>query len=41
MKPLLASASPRPVEAVVCLGGLRLRVLVLLLVLIPIGGQVI
>ena len=41
MKPLLALASLRPVEAVVCLGNLRLRVLVLLLALIPIGGQVI
>jgi hypothetical protein len=41
MSSLLALASPRTVEAVVCLGDLRLRVLVLLLVLIPTGGQVI
>jgi hypothetical protein len=37
----LAFASLRPVEEAVCLGDVRLRVLVLLLVLIPSGGQVI
>jgi hypothetical protein len=37
----LAFASLRSVEAVFCLPGLRLRILVLLLVLIPLGGQVI
>jgi hypothetical protein len=41
MRLSLAFASLRTVEAVVCLASLRLRVLVLLLVLIPIGGQVI
>jgi hypothetical protein len=41
MKPSPANASRRAPQAVVCLGVLRLRVLVLLLVLIPIGGRVI